>query len=54
MLELARSPESIHGFGHVKKASVLKARASETVLMAKLQHEMEAGGTAQHVRYGTL
>ena len=41
VLELARLPESIRGFGHVKDASVVKARASQASLMANLQEEIK-------------
>lgn len=35
-VELAALPQSIRGFGHVKAASVRKARAREQRLLAKL------------------
>ena len=48
LLELARLPELIRGFGHVKQAGVKKAREQKQVLLARL----EALATVADVRPG--
>ena len=43
LLELARLPELIRGFGHVKLSNVKKAREEKQVLMTRLADFMSAG-----------
>jgi indolepyruvate ferredoxin oxidoreductase len=44
-LELARLPEAIRGFGHVKRASVDQARSRREALLQALAQKSEADGT---------
>jgi indolepyruvate ferredoxin oxidoreductase len=46
VLELARLPESIRGYGHVKMAHVLKARQQQAVLLSILKDASEGCSSA--------
>ena len=41
-VELARCPEQIRGFGHVKEASIQRAKASEAALLTRWRGEQPA------------
>jgi indolepyruvate ferredoxin oxidoreductase len=47
LLELARLPQTVRGYGHVKEANVNAARRREAYLLEQLHQPVAAKGTAR-------